>query len=157
MDLHLETETSLKQQLDSIFPLIETRFRLLCPNLADNCLIIYSNTSEVFSFAKRYDYCPEIEANGFWTFGRLIIKFAKIALKSNFDEWTEKMIPISQLLITGLDLCLEFHHNDSKDLFRTTSDRFPHLLRVFETMSPKLHVIYGHYCSYWVRDYLLIC
>ncbi|CAG2120537.1 unnamed protein product, partial [Medioppia subpectinata] len=145
---------SVSAQLDQVYDEVDTRLATSgdhrCVELAANCRQLRARTRAVLSAAKRYDYL-DVEANGYWTYSRLVVRFGQLVVDSPDEHFGTHLLPVSQVLLSGLDLCDQFMaQSPPEDLFVATADSFPELLRVFSSLQPQLDVVYGLYSSYWL-------
>lgn len=156
------TDEPLINQLNDVYFAVEAKLNgCECAELVENCKKLYQGSKKVIEIAKEYQY-NGIQANGYWTYIRLVIKFGKTILstyhRGRTDE--EALLSASHVLVTGLDLCEKFHQgsqvdkdNDprlSPNLMSPSSVDIIDLLKVFESLTPQLDVVYGNYCAFWV-------
>ncbi len=65
--------------------------------LVEICRDLHLRTVSVIKFAKLYDYNEQTEANGYWTFVRLVIKCGKFILNERGINWQKDIIPVSKV------------------------------------------------------------
>jgi len=96
--LSIEPNESLLNQLNNVYTAVDAKLNQ-SPEFAEICRELHSRTSRVAKFAKLYDYNPETEANGYWTYVRLTIKFGKLILGTYVrgKNCEDKFIPVSQV------------------------------------------------------------
>ena len=158
------SDEPLINQLNNVYFAVEAKLNgCECAELVENCKKLYQRSKKVIEFAKEYQY-NEIEANGYWTYIRLVIKFGKTILstyhRGKSDE--ELLLSASHVLVTGIDLCEKFHEGSQADkdrdlrlpsnLMSPSSVDIIDLLKIFESLTPQLDVVYGNYCAFWVCE-----
>ncbi len=103
--LSLSSGEPLAAQLDQVFSDVDNRFSVMCPELIDNCRYIQKKTHFVIDLAKKYDF-RDIEANGYWTYVRLVVKFGKLSLISPPDHCRTHLLPVSIVSHLSLIICV---------------------------------------------------
>ncbi|CAG2163652.1 unnamed protein product [Oppiella nova] len=149
LSLAVDSNQSLSSQLDHVFAEVDARLVRESPDLAAVCRDLLPRTRRLVAAAKNYDF-RDVEANGFWTFARLVLRFGHVVCVSPEHHLRAHLLPVAKVLSAGLDLCDQFLASSSDDLFGTPPQHFPQLLRVFGDLQPHLDIVYGVYSSFWL-------